>query len=208
VDELQKILEAADKMFRHYGIRSVTMSDLARELGMSKKTLYVHIKNKQDLIMKVLQVHFDREKQICNLVQSEAKNALEEMFLMGREIQKNIQNINPSLMFDLRKYHKAVWGEFDEFRKTFIFNMMKNNMDRGIDEGLYRPDLNADIVSRLYIGMVELFLDAELFPPNKFSRSSMHRAMMAYHLHGIVSDRGKASLKDYLKQLEQLSSPS
>ncbi|WBM73444.1 TetR/AcrR family transcriptional regulator [Saprospira grandis] len=208
MDELQKILAAADKMFRQYGIRSVTMSDLARELGMSKKTLYVHIKNKQDLIMKVLQAHFDQEKRTCTLVQREAKNALEEMFLMGREIQKNIQHINPSLMFDLRKYHKAVWGEFDKFRKTFIFNMMKNNMDRGIEEGLYRPDLNADIVSRLYIGMVELFLDAELFPPDKFSRPSMHRAMMAYHLHGIVSDKGKAALKDYLEQLEQLSSPS
>lgn len=201
MEELEKILAQAELMFRKYGIRSVTMSDLARELGMSKKTLYVHLENKRDLISKIMANHIDREQQMILQCKKEAENALDEMMRISIQVQETIKNINPSILFDLRKYHYPIWEQFEVFRKEFIYSTMQENMERGKQEGIYRSDLNSDIISRIYISTVELFADDELFPAESFPRSDLHLQMISYHLHGIISDKGKSLLSNFVKNI-------
>lgn len=205
MDELQKILEAAEALFRKYGIRSVTMSDIANQLGMSKKTLYVHVENKHDLIDKIMASYIGLEKEMCNVACKNAKDALDEMMEISLQVQQNIQNMNPSLIFDLRKYHYPIWQHFEQFRTHFILNTMRNNLERGQKEGLYRSELKPDILSRIYIGTVQLFTDDEMFPPDAYPRAELHREMVMYHLNGIVSEKGKELLNIYIQRLNNQS---
>jgi AcrR family transcriptional regulator len=201
LEDLQKILDTAEGMFRKYGIRSVTMSDLARQLGMSKKTLYVHLENKRDLISKIMASHIDREQQMILKCKAESENALDEMMRISLQVQETIKSINPSILFDLRKYHYPIWEQFEVFRKDFIYNIMRENMERGKEEGIYRADLNSDVISRIYISTVELFADDELFPADSFPRSDLHLQMVMYHLHGIISENGQALLSEFFKNI-------
>jgi len=202
LDELQKILEAAELLFRRYGVRSVTMSDIATQLGMSKKTLYQHIENKNDLVEKIMLLYINSERKMCLDIRETASNALDEMLKISLQVQRNIENMNPSLLFDLRKYHFSIWQHFENYRKDFILNLMLENLGKGKKEGIYRAELNADIIARVHIGTIEIFADDELLPPDAFPRPLVHREFVLYHLHGIVSDLGRGLLDKYLKQTE------
>ncbi|MCP4443529.1 MAG: TetR/AcrR family transcriptional regulator [Aureispira sp.] len=198
-EDLKKILDTAEALFRKYGIRSVTMADIARDLGMSKKTLYLHVENKRDLIDKTLQRHIVDEKGQCLNIIETASDALEELLHMSIYIQKMIQDMNPSLIFDLKKYHRPIWEKLERYEKEFVFSIVKENLKRGIKEGLYRANLNAEIVSRIYIGTFPMFSDDELFPFNQFPRSELHKAFVRYHINGIVSEEGRKLLDAYLR---------
>lgn len=201
MEELAKILEAAELLFRKYGIRSVTMSDIASHLGMSKKTLYQYIDNKNELVEKILKKYIENEKLMCNQAADTADDALQEMFSISIQVQRNIENMNPSLLFDLRKYHFEVWQLFEQHRKEFILSIMKNNLKRGIDEDIYRKDMDTEIISRIHIGTINIFSDDELLPPDQFPRPLLHKEFVLYHLYGIVSEKGRALMSDYLKLL-------
>ncbi len=201
MEELEKILEAAELLFRKYGIRSVTMSDIASQLGMSKKTLYQYIENKNELVEKILKKYIENEKLMCNQAADTADDALQEMFSISIQVQRNIENMNPSLLFDLRKYHFEVWQLFEQHRKDFILSIMKNNLKRGIEEAIYRKDMDIEIISRIHIGTINIFSDDELLPPDQFPRPTVHKQFVLYHLYGIVSEKGRQLMSDYLKLL-------
>lgn len=201
MEELAKILDAAELLFRKYGIRSVTMSDIAAQLGMSKKTLYQYIDNKNELVEKILKKYIENEKLMCNQAADTAEDALQEMFSISIQVQRNIENMNPSLLFDLRKYHFEVWQLFEQHRKEFILSIMKNNLKRGIEEDIYRKDMDTEIISRIHIGTINIFSDDELLPPDQFPRPLLHKEFVLYHLYGIVSEKGRELMSDYLKLL-------
>jgi AcrR family transcriptional regulator len=201
LEELAKILDAAELLFRKYGIRSVTMSDIAAHLGMSKKTLYLYIENKNELVEKILKKYIENEKLMCNQAADTAEDALQEMFSISIQVQRNIENMNPSLLFDLRKYHFEVWQLFEQHRKEFILSIMKNNLKRGIEEDIYRKDMDTEIISRIHIGTINIFSDDELLPPDQFPRPLLHKEFVLYHLYGIVSEKGRELMSDYLKLL-------
>ncbi len=202
MEDLKKILETAELLFRKYGIRSVTMSDIAGQLGISKKTLYQHIINKNDIIEKIVNQYLNSEKQMCEIISATAKDALDEMISISLQVQRNIEDMNPSLLFDLRKYHHSVWLQFEAYRKMFILNLMKTNLERGKKEGLYRHDLNTEVISRIHIGTIHIFTDEELLPPDLFPRPKLHKEFVMYHLNGIISEKGKKVLDEYLIKIK------
>lgn len=177
------------------------MSDIAAQLGMSKKTLYQYIDNKNELVEKILKKYIENEKLMCNQAADTAEDALQEMFSISIQVQRNIENMNPSLLFDLRKYHFEVWQLFEQHRKEFILSIMKNNLKRGIEEDIYRKDMDTEIISRIHIGTINIFSDDELLPPDQFPRPLLHKEFVLYHLYGIVSEKGRELMSDYLKLL-------
>ncbi len=201
MEELGKILEAAELLFRKYGIRSVTMSDIASQLGMSKKTVYQYIENKNDLVEKMVGNYIDSEKKMCTQAAQSSEDALQEMFSISIQVQRNIENMNPSLLFDLKKYHFSIWQQFEAYRKDFVLSLMKNNLIRGKSEGIYREDMDPEIISRIHIGSMHIFSDDVILPPDQFPRPTVHKEFVFYHLHGIVSEKGRDLMNNYLKLL-------
>ena len=202
MNEITKILDVSESLFRKYGIRSVTMTDIAKDLGMSKKTLYVHIENKHDLVSKVMQRYIVKDKEMCVLIQSKAKNALDELLKFSLYTQQQVDDINPSILFDLKKYHRPVWKMLDDFNRKEILMIVENNLNEGVKEGLYRENLDVSLVSRLHISLMPILSNEDLFPANDFPTHQLHREFMRYHIHGIVSEKGRKLLKKMLDSLD------
>lgn len=196
LDELTKILEAAEGLFLKYGVRSVTMADIARDLGMSKKTLYVHVENKRDLVQQILQKHIQEDKRQCLSIVKSAENALEALLKMSVYAQKHMNDINPSLLFDLKKYHRPVWELLDNFHRKEMLQMVINNLQEGVEEGLYRADLNVELIARIHVSLMLILSDVDFFPMEQFPLSVRHAEFTKYHIHAIVSDKGRVLLQE------------
>jgi AcrR family transcriptional regulator len=201
MDELQKILDAAENLFRKYGTRSITMSDIAQQLGMSKKTLYQYIENKDDLVDRVAERHIEAD--LCNIqsLRTEAENALDEMLRILLHVQKTIENINPALIFDLQRYHRSTWLKFERHRFDYVLEIIESNLWRGIQEGLYRSDLKPEVIGKIYLSSIPIFADQNLFPLEGISRADLHFEFVNYHVHGIVSPKGLELWKSYLQNI-------
>lgn len=194
-----KILKKAGEMFMTYGIKSVTMDDISRANGISKKTLYQYVDNKADLLNKTISLQNEEEKQAIIACQKEANNAIEEVILISRYIKQILQSINPSVVYDLQKYYLEHWKLMRSLHEHFIFNVIKDNLKAGIEQGLYRKDMDIDIVAKLYGSRADVIMDTNLFPLDKYQRTDLHREFVRYHLHAIVSEKGHDVLEEYYK---------
>lgn len=195
--EFAKILAAAAELFMKYGTRSVSMADISKHLGISKKTLYTHITNKDDLILAFVDAHLNREQSMVVEIIAGSKNALDELINITRNAQRSIQNINPCLLLDFFKYHREGWQKIQQFRKEFIYTQVRRNLERGISEGVYRADLNAAIISKIYVHSLPIFADPAQFQLEDHSLIELHIEYIKYHIHGILSTEGLKLLADY-----------
>ena len=200
INELTKILDASDALFRKYGIRSVTMSDIAKSLGISKKTLYVHIKNKQDLVHRLVERFLIEDKEFCKAAMEQAPNALEGLLQMSLYAQQQLNRVNPSLLFDLQKYHRPTWEIFANFHDKFMLDLMEANLHQGVAEGWYRADLNVPLIARLHISLITLPAEGNLFPINEFPPSEVLRTFVQYHIYAIVSEKGRGQLANLMEK--------
>lgn len=195
--EESKILDRCERLFMRYGIKSVTMDDVSRELGISKKTLYQYFENKEDLVYKVTQNHFECQNQEVSAIIANSGSAIDEMIGISDWMNKLSKNMNPGIVFDLRKYHPESWQVFIRHRNEYVFKCIFDNIERGKREGLYREDLNSDIIARIYISKMEMFFDPEIFPSDKYTPEKTFKEFMNYHIHGIATQKG-------IKYLEKL----
>ena len=200
MSEFDKILDVSENLIMKYGARSVTMSDISNELGMSKKTLYNYVINKDDLVYKMIVRFLDKDKQELVEEISSSSNALEEMMILSEHVKKNIQRVNPSLIFDLKKYHNKSFQYIQDFNKSFIYDRIHSNLQKGIEDKLYRSDMNIDIVTRIYFGLMPIFSDDVLFPLNEFNRQDLYQEMVNYHIYSIISDKGLKLLQQYTQE--------
>lgn len=187
---LEKIIEGCEKLFRKYGIKSLSMDDIARELGMSKKTIYQYVTDKNDLVLKTFSTILDCNKHKCSIFINEAKNPIEEIMFMTREISQHLKGINSSVFYDLKKYHPEAWQMFNNFTNSFVYDRIRENMIKGMEQGYYRSDLNPDIVSKIYISMVELVTDHEKFSNLDYDFGQVYSEIVRYHFHAICTSKG------------------
>ena len=175
------------------------MDDVSRELGMSKKTLYQYFENKEELIHKVTQNHFTCQNKVIEHIIHHSKTAIDEMIGISNWMNTMSKNLNPSLVFDLKKYHPQSWQIFNDHRNTEVYNCIKHNLEQGIQEGLYREELDTEVLARIYIARMEMFLDAEIFPYDKFPPEKTFKVFMDYHIRGLATTKG-------IKYLEKIKS--
>lgn len=192
-DIIQKI---ADIYFR-YGIKSVTMDDLARELGVSKKTLYLHFEDKKDVVKKVIHhlIHIQKCG-ISDMLNKPGANAIDKLMMMTIFFAEHLKNSNASLTYDLQKYYPDVWDEVLEFKREEIFRHIIDNIETGIKEGLYRDDLNYEIIARAYVSRMEMYQTDLWQPLDKYSLTEVFRTLFIYHIRGISNTKGRKYLEE------------
>lgn len=199
------IIKTAFELFLRYGIKSVTMDDIAREMGMSKKTLYQYVPNKADLIDQIFQAHIDDEQCMTEEIRSTSSDALEEMLKIGQYVVQKLRSVSPAAVYDLRKYYGSIWKNMEKEMKQHVYAVICDNLERGIQQGIYRSELNPDVIARLYVGKSVLVTDDEVFEKGEFDLAALHQEFMTYHIHGIASEKGRKLLAKHLaaQQLEQ-----
>ncbi len=196
----KEIIESTLPLFMKLGIKSVTMDDVARNLGISKKTLYKYVEDKNDLVRKSLGYSSEMENtEICKLCAIE-QNAIDEIFEISNYVFAHIRSVHPSIIFDLQKYHPEVWKEFSATKKEKINQCYMDNIAKGIKEGLYREDVNGEIITKFYASRFELMFDQDLFPSDKFEPAETYLEIFRYHIRGIASEKGLKYLVNKMKK--------
>lgn len=190
-----QILHAAFSLFMKYGVRSVSMDDLANALGMSKKTIYGAFSSKEDLIARVIKVHLDQDEAAITRIMEESDDAVDEMLAISNHVLQFLMQIKPSLIFDLKKFYPGCWDLIETQHFTFIKGTIQKNIERGQKEHLYRADINPDILSRMYVALSNAVINPDIFPLSEFEILDLIKETLRYHLHGIVSEAGIAKLK-------------
>ena len=191
----EKLFLAAFDLFMKYGIKSVSMDDICRKLGVSKKTLYTVIESKKDLIEKIIKLHLIRDQEDINNLIENSDTAIEEMTKIGRHVVIFLREMKPSLIYDLQKYYPEAWDMIEEQHYGFIYKVIHANLLRGQKEGLYIDSFDPVIIAKLYVEKTHSIADEDQFPSIKFPRSDLFEEMLRYHMRGIVSDKGKKLLK-------------
>jgi AcrR family transcriptional regulator len=187
-------------VFMRYGIKSVTMDDIARELKISKKTLYQYVNDKADLVVKIMEAQCVTEKEVIAKAVSSAENAIDELMIISEMLAKKLQRMNPSIHYDLEKYYPDAWRVFVEHKEGFVLECVKSNLERGVGEGIYRDNLNAEIISQLYIQKIDCIFDPAIFPVGKFTFYQVYIELMRYHIRGVANRQGDEYLTDMISK--------
>ncbi len=200
--KLIEIIEKSVVLFKTYGIRSVSMDDIARELGMSKKTLYGFVSNKADLIAKALEVSTEKfDEWMCQLRERDL-NAIDELLEVSKRVNEEQNKFNPSNLFELNKYYPQLLKDHVTHEKKLVYNYCRQNLLNGIQQQLYRNDLDVDLISELYIQKIAALHETEFLEQERFSFGKIFEVMFENHIRGIANEKGIAYFE---KQKEQLN---
>jgi AcrR family transcriptional regulator len=195
----QHIISESIQLFLKFGVKSLTMEDIARKLGISKKTLYTHVKDKEDLLLQAVILFGKFEDKQLNEICSRGLNAIDESLEIKKWVLDMIQNIHPSVAYDIEKFHPAVSKRMKTSRHENVYRSIFQNIVKGQKEGLYRSDINADILAKLYIGRMESIFDQELFPSTTYNVSDVYMEWFIYHIHGMATSKGLQLLENNFK---------
>lgn len=187
---MEELLKKISEIYIQKGIKSVTMDDLAHELGVSKKTLYVHFRDKEEVVDSVF-LYLIRDHR-CNIEQLEilSNNAIDKLLEVSKFLNSHIKKLHPSINYDLMKYYPKTWAKLISYKNDHIYNKIKANIVKGIEEGLYRSDFNIEIIARLYARFMELPLDNEVTLNNEITIDDIFKNLFIYHIRGIASQKG------------------
>ncbi|MBX7183195.1 MAG: TetR/AcrR family transcriptional regulator [Bacteroidia bacterium] len=202
-EKLELILERARKLFMHKGIRNITMDDIARELGMSKKTLYNFVEDKSDLLMKIMQTMVKNDSAYFNRVHEQIENPIDELFENSKYIVEQLKMIHPSIHIELMRYYPEVWKVYNDHKVDFALKTVKANLEKGIRTGYYRQNINPDVLARIYIARMDLCFDSEIFPAPQFSFVEVYNEMLYYHIRGIASLKGNQYLVSKIESINK-----
>ena len=191
MDHKERILVKSHELFNRYGIRSVSMDDIAAQLGVSKKTLYQYYTDKDELVNAVFDGVLSTNKTQCVDCTKKGENAIHEVFLSFDIVEEMLKTMNPSVLFDMQKYHPSAYKKFDDFRNGFLYRIIKANLERGIREELYREEIDTDILSRYRLYSVLLSFNPEVFPTSKTNVAYIEQQLLELFLFGMATLKGQ-----------------
>jgi AcrR family transcriptional regulator len=185
-------LALVHELFMQHGIKSLTMDDVAKKMRISKKTLYTMVKDKGDLVSQCVKhsigdtTSFILEKAI------HTENAIDQLLTITEHILTQMNNFHPSVMFDLEKFHPESLAIIEDFKSTIVYNILSQNLENGIQQGLYRENLNNSLILNLYFTVVDsIMLNQFKYQHNSnMSFKDAYTEFLRYHIRGIASEKG------------------
>lgn len=202
-DVKAKILFGSEQLFMRYGLKSVSMDDVAKHIGISKKTIYNYLKDKKDLVFQVLQSHFAKNEAECKVIFGQSINPVEQMLHIAEHITNNYKSLNPGLINDLRKYFPKSWELFNEYKNNIIKQYVLTNLKEGMKLGYYRQEIDPDTVANLYLGLTEVVTQSSSFEDNEQKFPRIIKEMINYHLHGVCTPNGLLILNSNQKSTHE-----
>ena len=195
-----RILTKSHELFMLYGIRSVSMDEIANHLGISKKTIYQYFKDKDALVEGVINIEIEMHQDEFSKYAAISENAIHELFLTLDTVEEMLKHMNPSVMFDLQKYHSSAFEKFRTHKNTFFYDIIKANIERGKQEGLFRADIDVDVLTRYRLANMFLMFDFEHFPSNKFTPIQIISETTDNFLHGMSTQAGLKIIETYKQE--------
>jgi len=200
----ERIQTKADEMFMRYGIRSVSMDDIAAQLAVSKKTLYQYFDDKDKLVDAVVDTELKKGQCDCQVCLQQSKDAIHELFLTMEQIAEQFRNMNPMVLFDLEKFHPASFQKFLKHKNEFLLDVIRKNIERGIAEELFRPEINVDVMSRYRLESMMIAFNMAVFPPRKYNLAEVTQEIIEHYLYGLATLRGHKLILKYNEQRKKV----
>ena len=200
--EVQNILEKVGELYNKYGIKSITMDDVARELGISKKTLYQFVENKNELVEKVLNYLLHQNDCSFKKLAERKLNAVEEVLEISIHIIKTIKEYNPSTEYDLKKYYPELYKKLNEIRKGKMYDSVIKNIIKGKNEGLYRDDLDEEIIAKMQTSRFLNISTDQVINHEEILKPRFIYEMFIYHIRGIANNKGIEVLEKTLQKID------
>ncbi|MBO9565949.1 MAG: TetR/AcrR family transcriptional regulator [Niastella sp.] len=196
----ERIRQKADELFMKYGIRSVSMDDIANALGMSKKTIYQYFVDKDELVNSVVEFDINSMQNDCLALVKDAHDAVQEIFFTIDRLLEQFRNMNPMLIYDLEKFHFRGYQKFMDHKNKFLLQVIRKNMERGLAEGLYRDDINIEIISKFRLDSMMVAFNIDLFPPTKYSLADVSKEIIEHYVYGLASLKGYKLIVKYKEE--------
>ncbi|AWH84119.1 TetR family transcriptional regulator [Flavobacterium album] len=195
----ETILNKATEMFLTLGFKSVTMDDIANELGISKKTIYQHYANKTDLVEASTMHLFNTISDGIDNIVEQQKNSIEEIFIIRNFLKQHLNNEAASPFYQLQKFFPKIFSCLRTKQFEKMNGCMVENLHRGVANGVYRENINIDFISRIYFTGLTGIKDSDIFPAQLFEVNDLTKQYLEYHLRAIVTPKGLEILKEFLK---------
>ncbi|MEP7277724.1 MAG: TetR/AcrR family transcriptional regulator [Bacteroidota bacterium] len=200
IDNKERIKQHAGDLFMKYGVRSVSMDDIANQLGMSKKTIYQYYADKDELVDAVIANEINHNEACCQTDINDSENAVHELFLAMDMVLEMFRSMNASVLYDLEKYHPAAFQKFLKHKNDYLYNVIRNNLVRGIREGLYRDDINIDIISRFRVEIVMIPFNPNFQAKVKHNLAEIEAEIILHYLFGLVNLKGHKLILKYKQE--------
>jgi len=189
-EKVIEIIEGAYRIFTKHGIRCISMDDISKELAISKKTIYQHFNNKADLLEFILEYKFKQGKSMEKDFKLQHLNAIDTILAVSKHLSQRAKEPHPIISFELKKYYPEIYNKQLERTRNTTFNYVQENLKQGIKEGLYREDLDVELIASLYIKEVEGMIDEDFYCPKQFSFLKLFEVMFEKYIRGIANEKG------------------
>jgi AcrR family transcriptional regulator len=205
MDVKERILLKATDLFMRYGIRSITMDEIAAQLGISKKTIYQFFTDKDEMVDGVVENHIKDNEEKCKGFHAVSQDAIHEIIIAVAETEEMLKVMNPLILYDLEKHHPKSQKKLMNHFHRFMYVMIIENLQRGVEEGLYRPGLHEDIVARHRLESAFMCFNQDVFPHGRYKISEVCRELASLFLYSIATEEGKKLIEKYTEKIKQLS---
>jgi TetR/AcrR family transcriptional regulator, cholesterol catabolism regulator len=191
MDKKEEILAKSGELFMRLGIKSVSMDDLAREVGISKKTIYTYFHDKNVLVESVVARKMMHIEGGCAQLLLVCDNAIEELYQVIQFVSENMNVIHPSVFYDLHKYHPNAQKMIDTHEKEYVLPMILANIERGRAEGFYRQDFDAEIVAQIYVSVNDSIFRRTIIGNTHSTITEIFKESLRFILFGMATREGK-----------------
>jgi AcrR family transcriptional regulator len=188
------ILSTAANLFLNLGFKGVTMDDIAHEMGISKKTIYEHYDHKTELVQEVSFYLLNQIFEGVNAIIKQNKNPIEELYDIKKYVLQHLKGEKSSAVQQLQKYYPKIYKEIHLKQFSNMQSCVCVNLTRGIEQGLFRKNLEVDFISRIYFIGITGLKDVSIFSATEFPPAALHEQYLEYHLRGIVTSKGREIL--------------
>lgn len=197
MSQIDRIIQGGEELFLTAGIKSVTMDDIAKHLGMSKKTIYQFFKDKNELVIALVKKKLQQDEDQMCAIMLKSENVIEEMINMMKCSEEIFSRINPIVIHDLQKYHTEAWKHFQTFKANVIVHTLEELLTKGIKQGYIRPDIDVKIMARMRVNQVEMGFNSNIFPIAEFSTWKVQYQLLEHFNFGICTLKGYKLLNEF-----------
>ena len=192
-----RILQGASELFFRNGIKSITMDDVAAQLGISKKTIYQYYEDKNAIVNAIAQQELSNQIKEMDEIRKVAVNAIDEIFKTMNCLSRTFIKINANVFYDMQKFHPESWKLFHDFKEKKVMSFVEENLKKGIMQELYRADLNTKIMAKFRVEEVSMAFNPLIFPPDKYNIKDVQLVLLDHFVHGISTLKGHKLINKY-----------
>lgn len=193
----EKIIGRASELMMQFGIRTVTMDDISRDLGISKKTIYQYFKDKKELVNRITSQHLQEEEERFVGTVTESENSVHELILVSQCLRESMKDMKMSMLNELQKFYPDAWLKYEDFKHGVLRDSIVRVVERGQKEGYFRKEVDPFLIATMRIEQVQSFIMMNLFPKEKYTLYQVQLQLFDHFIHGLFTEEGYKLFNQY-----------